>query len=149
MATVLKGRAVVQGKAEGEALVSRTPFSFFLGVNTDNGVIIEEGHEHEGESISGKILVYPYGKGSSGDCLRLWRCASNDVAPIAIVNRKADCVHVQGAIIANIPMVCNLDRDPIEMIKTGDHVKVDGGNVTVETEKEQKHNMSTNRGERC
>ena len=85
MATLLKGRAVVEGTAKGEALVSRTPFSFFLGVNTDNGVIIEEGHEYKGESISGKVLVYPYGKGSSGDCLRLWRCANNGVAPIAIV----------------------------------------------------------------
>lgn len=135
MIIILKGRAVIKGKVEGEAIVSRTPFSFLLGVNTDNGVIIEEGHEHEGESISGKVLVYPYGKGSSGDCLRLWRCAKNNVAPIAIINNKPDCVHVQGAIIANIPMVCDLDRDPIETIKTGDYVKVDGGNVIVETKK--------------
>ena len=135
MEVVLKGRAVVKGKVEGEALVSRTPFSFLLGVNTDNGIIIEEGHEHEGESISGKVLVYPYGKGSSGDCIRLWRCAKNNVAPIAIISNKADCVHVQGAIIANIPMVCDLDKDPIEIIKTGDYVKIDGGKVTVETKK--------------
>jgi len=135
MGVILKGRAVVKGKAEGEALVSRTPFSFLLGVNTDNGIIIEEGHEHEGKSISGKVLVYPYGKGSSGDCIRLWRCAKNNVAPIAIISNKADCVHVQGAIIANIPMVCDLDKDPIEIIKTGDYVKIDGGKVIVETKK--------------
>jgi predicted aconitase with swiveling domain len=132
MVTISKGKAIVKGKVEGEALVSRTPFSFLLGVNTDDGVIMEEGHEYEGESISGKVLVYPYGKGSSGDCLRLWRCAKNNVAPIAIICGKADCVHVQGAIIANIPMVCDLDRDPIEMIRSGDHVEVDGGDVTVE-----------------
>ena len=133
MVTISKGKAIVKGKVEGEALVSRTPFSFLLGVNTDDGVIMEEGHEHEGESISGKVLVYPYGKGSSGDCVRLWRCAKNNVAPIAIISSKADCVHVQGAILVNIPMVCDLDRNPIELIKTGDYVKVDGGNVTVET----------------
>jgi len=131
MSTFLKGRAMVRGKVEGEALVSRTPFSFFLGVNTDTGIIIEEGHEHQGECIAGKILVYPFGKGSSGDCLRLWRCAKNGVAPIAIINSKPDPVHVQGAIITNIPMVCELDRDPVELIKTGDYVKVDGGNVIV------------------
>lgn len=127
----LKGRAVVSGRVEGEALVSRTPFSFFLGVNTDTGVIIEEGHEHRGQSIAGRVLVYPFGKGSSGDCLRLWRCANNGVAPIAIINAKPDPVHVQGAIIANIPMVCELDGDPVELIKTGDRVQVDGGNVIV------------------
>ena len=59
MVTISKGKAIVKGKVEGEALVSRTPFSFLLGVNTDDGVIMEEGHEYEGESISGKVLVYP------------------------------------------------------------------------------------------
>lgn len=133
MSAVLRGRAVVAGMAEGEALVSRTPFSFFLGVNTDTGVIIEEGHEHQGETIAGKVLVYPFGKGSSGDCVRLWRCANNNVAPVAIINTKADSIHVQGAIIANIPMVCEPDADPIESIKNGDYVKIDGGIVMVES----------------
>ncbi|MFC2028810.1 aconitase X swivel domain-containing protein [Chloroflexota bacterium] len=131
MTFLLKGRAVVGGRVKGEALVSRTPFSFFLGVNTDTGDIIDEGHVLLGQSIAGKVLVYPYGKGSSGDCLRLWRCANNGVAPIAIIVLKPDPVHVQGAIIANIPMVCELDGDPMEHIKTGDHVQVDGGDVTI------------------
>ena len=131
MATVLKGRAIVKGKVEGEAIVSRTPLSFFLEIDTDTGIIIEEGHDHFGECIAGKILVYPFGKGSSGDCLRLWRCANNGVAPIAIINAKPDPVHVQGAIITNIPMVCEIDEDPIKLIKTGDHLIIDGGNVTI------------------
>jgi predicted aconitase with swiveling domain len=133
MVTVLKGKAVVKGKAEGKALVSRTPLSFLLGIDTDNGEIIEEGHEHKGESIAGKVLVYPYGKGSSGDCLRLWRCKNNGVAPVAIINSKADCVHVQGAIVADLPMVCDLNRDQIGAIKTGDTVRVEADTVTVET----------------
>jgi predicted aconitase with swiveling domain len=132
MLKILRGRAIVAGTTEGEALVSRTPFSFFLGVNTDTGVIIEEGHEHQGKTIAGKVLVYPFGKGSSGDCLRLWRCANNNVAPVAIINAKADSIHVQGAIIANIPMVCELDLDPVESIESGDYVRIDGGIITVE-----------------
>ena len=135
MPIVLKGRVVVRGKAEGEALVSRTPISFLLGINTDNGVIIERGHEHEGKSIAGKVLVYPFGKGSSGDCLRLWRCAKNNVAPVAIICTKADSVHVQGAIIAGIPMVCVLDKDPVMTIKTGNYVKINNGKVIIEKEK--------------
>jgi uncharacterized protein len=128
---ILKGKIVVSGTVEGKALVSKTPFSFFLGVNTDNGEIIEEGHEHQGQSISGKVLVYPFGKGSSGDCLRLWRCANNGVAPIAIINSRADPVHVQGAIIANIPMVCVLEEHSLALIRTGDHIRVDGENILV------------------
>jgi len=136
MNIVLKGRAVVKGRVEGEALVCRTPFSYLLGVNTDNGVIIEGGHEHEGKSISRKVLVYPHGTGSSGDCVRLWRCAKNNVAPIAIINSKADSVHVQGAIIAEVPMVCDFEKDPVKTIKTGDYVRVDGDTVTILTREE-------------
>lgn len=124
MQLILKGRVFVKGKAEGEALVSKTPISFLLGINTNNGVIIEQGHEHEGKSIAGKILVYPFGKGSSGDCLRLWRCAKNKVAPVALICDRVEPVHLQGALITGIPMVCEFDKDPVITIKTGDYVKV-------------------------
>jgi predicted aconitase with swiveling domain len=131
MQFVLKGKAIVSGKAEGEAIVSQTPFSFFLGLNTDTGIIIEEGHEHFGKSVVGKILVYPFGKGSSGDCLRLWRAANNGVAPLGIINTEPDFVHVQGALTTSIPMVCNFDKDPVSVIKTGDFIEIDGDTLRV------------------
>lgn len=135
MVKIIKGKAIVSGKVTGIAIVSQTPFSFFLGLNTDTGIIVEEGHEHQGESISGKILVYPFGKGSSGDCLRLWRAANNGVAPLAIINAEPDFVHVQGAIIANVPMVCNFDENPLKVIHNGDLVSIDDGIVTVNEQK--------------
>jgi uncharacterized protein len=128
---ILKGKSVVNGNVHGRAVVSRTPFSFFLGLNTDTGVIIEEGHEHQGKIIAGKVLVYPYGKGSSGDCLRLWRAANNGVAPLAIINREPDFVHVQGSIITNIPLLFHFDRDPIEVIRNGDLLFIDGDTVRI------------------
>jgi uncharacterized protein len=128
---ILKGKSVVDGKVHGRAVVSRTPFSFFLGLNTDTGEIIEEGHEHQGKNIAGKVLVYPYGKGSSGDCLRLWRAANNGVAPLAIINREPDFVHVQGSIITNIPLLFHFDRDPIEVIRNGDLLFIDGDTVRI------------------
>lgn len=139
MEKILKGKAIVTGKVEGIAIVSQTPFSFLLGLNTDTGIIIEEGHELQGEIIAGKILVYPFGKGSSGDCLRLWRAANNNAAPLAILNTEPDFIHVQGAIIANIPMVCNFDQNPMEAIQNGDYVYIDGGTVRIVTKEiEQK-----------
>jgi uncharacterized protein len=131
MKKVLSGRAIVHGKVEGRAIVSTSPVSFFLCINTDTGVFIEKGHELEGISFAGCVLVYPNGKGSSGDCLRLWRASNNGVAPIAIVNRVPDFVHVQGAIIANIPMVCNFEVDPLENIITGDYLSINGPDVYV------------------
>jgi hypothetical protein len=135
MVITLKGRAAVKGKAEGEALVTRKPISYMGGVNLATGVCFQPRHDWLGKSISGKILVYPHGKGSSGDAMRIWTLAKNNKAPAAIINNRADPITVQGAILANIPMVYNLDKNPLEIIKNGDHVKVDGNKVIIEAKK--------------
>ena len=57
----LKGRAIFEGKAEGPSLVSSSPMSFYGGVNPDTGEIVENGHELNGQSVKGKVLVFPYG----------------------------------------------------------------------------------------
>ena len=63
---IIKGRGIFKGVAKGEALVMKQPFSFLGGVNPDTGIIIERGHELEGQSVAGKILLFPKGKGSTG-----------------------------------------------------------------------------------
>lgn len=128
--TTLKGKACVVGTAEGEAVVIHDRVSLLGEINMEKGSISKPGPKY-GKSIAGKVFVYYSGKGSSGDTFRYWRLQANGVQPAAIINVKADPIHVQGAIVANIPMVSNLDRNPLEAIKTGDHVKVEGGNVTV------------------
>lgn len=127
-----RGRAAVRGNVEGEALVSRTPISFMAGFNTEKGIFIEPGHELEGRSIAGRILVYPYGKGSSGDFARLWRCSKHNVAPVGIINHRAEPIHVQGAIIADIPLVYGLTMDELSSIKTGDYVRIEDDRVIIE-----------------
>jgi hypothetical protein len=127
---ILKGKACVAGTAEGEAVVIRDRVSLLGEINLEKGLIIKPGSEY-GKSIAGKIFVYYSGKGSSGDTFRYWRLQANGVQPAAIINVKADPIHVQGAIVANIPMVANLDRNPLEAIKTGNYVKVEGGAVTI------------------
>ncbi len=135
MAIILKGKAAVPGKAEGEAMVAQKPLSYMGGVNLATGVCMQPGHDWVGKSITGKILVYPHGKGSSGDTMRIWTLAKNGRAPAAIINNRADPITVQGAMLANIPMVYRLDRNPLKIIKDGDHVKVDNGKITVERKK--------------
>ena len=61
----LQGRKIFSGKVEGEALVSQMGISFYGGVDPDTGVILEKGHDLEGQSIAGKVLVFPSGKGST------------------------------------------------------------------------------------
>jgi predicted aconitase with swiveling domain len=56
------GRTIYKGKVSGQALVSSQGISFFGGVDPDTGIIVERGHELEGKSIAGKVLVFPMGK---------------------------------------------------------------------------------------
>ena len=122
----LKGRAIFEGKAEGRALVSSSPMSFYGGVNPDTGEIIEKGSELAGQSVKGRVLVFPYGKGSTVGSYVLYRLAKNGVAPCAIVNAKCETIVAVGAIISEIPCVDMID---VGKIKAGAKVNVDGATV--------------------
>lgn len=127
----LRGHKVAKGKAEGEALVSRQPISFLGGVDVESGLIVEKNHELEGKSITGKILVFPVGKGSTLGSYRMYEMMRNNTQPKGIINLRADPVIAVGAIIGNIPMVDDLDQNPLETIKSGDHVELDADNGLV------------------
>jgi predicted aconitase with swiveling domain len=119
---VLKGRAIVEGCCRGEALVSLKPLSFLGGVDPANGVIVDKEHDLYGESVKGKILCFPHGHGSTVGSYVIYALAKKGFAPKAIVNKKIDPVIVVGAVIAEIPMIAEVD---IQQIATGDIVDVD------------------------
>jgi predicted aconitase with swiveling domain len=132
---ILKGHRVTKGKARGEALVSKFPISFMGGVDSERGVVVERGHELEGMSISDKVLVFPTGKGSTLGSYQLYELALQKKAPKAIINVRADSIVAIGAIIGDIPMIDRLERDPLEIIRTGDLVEVDADLGSVKIEK--------------
>jgi predicted aconitase with swiveling domain len=109
----LKGRRIFGGKVKGNAMVSREAISFFGGVNPDTGVIEEEGHPLEGKSVSGRVLVFPHGKGSTVGSYTLYRMKKTGTAPIAILNRECETIVAVGAIIAEIPCMDQIDIDQI------------------------------------
>jgi len=124
----MKGRIIFMGKGEGEALTTTQPISFYGGVDPNTGEVIEKGHELQGKSVKGKILVFPNGKGSTVGSYTLYRMKKNGTAPAGIVNRECETVVAVGAIISEIPCV---DKVDISKIKTGDHVKVENETVTL------------------
>ena len=63
---VLRGRKVVGGVAEGEALVTKEALSGWGGINPMDGTITETRHELRGQSFKDKVLVFRGAKGSSG-----------------------------------------------------------------------------------
>ena len=128
-AMILQGRKIFQGLARGEALVTSMGISFYGGVDPESGIVVEKGHELEGQSISGRILVFPTGKGSTVGSYTLYRLKHHGKAPAAIVNAECETITAVGCIIAEIPCV---DQIPIRQLHTGSHLLVDGAKGIVE-----------------
>jgi len=119
---ILHGRTIYEGIAEAEALVTTQGISFFGGVDPESGVVVERGHELEGKSIAGRVLVFPRGKGSTVGSYTLYRLKHNGMDPAAIINAECETITAVGCIIAEIPCV---DQVEIERIQTGDRVQMD------------------------
>jgi hypothetical protein len=132
---VLHGRAVVGGVAEGEALVTRESISGWGGVDPMTGTIIESRHELRGQSFKDKVLVFPGAKGSSGWSAIFHLARRAGVPPKAMVYNVTTTKVALGAVVTRVPAVTDLDRDPLDVIETGDWVRVDGDRGVVEVTK--------------
>jgi len=130
---ILRGRRVMGGTAEGEALVSVEPVSFYGGVDPETGCVTEPGHCCCGENISGRVFVFPTGKGSTVGSYVIYRMKKLGTAPAAIVNVETEAIIATGCVISDIPLVDKLDGDPLKAITTGMRVRVNGDEGTVET----------------
>ncbi|NLZ29606.1 MAG: DUF126 domain-containing protein [Methanomicrobiales archaeon] len=121
----MKGRGISRGIGTGELLISPEPISFLSGVNPETGIVVERGHPLEGQSIAGRVLSFPYGKGSTVGSYVIYALKQNGLAPAAIINTEAEPIIAVGAIIAEIPMI---DRLPPEFsrLPSGTRVTVNG-----------------------
>ncbi len=135
---VLRGRKVVGGCAEGEALVTRDTISGWGGINEREGTVIERRHELRGVSFKDKVLVFPGAKGSSGWSAYFHMTRLNGVAPKAMIFNKMTTKVALGAVVTHAPAVTELDQDPLKVIETGDWVKVDADNGLVEITKKKR-----------
>jgi len=129
---ILHGRKVVNGTAEGEALISSDSVSFYGGVDPDTGIIIEPGHALCGKCITGKVFVFPTGKGSTVGSYVIYRMKKKGTAPVAIVNVETEAILATGCVISSIPLVDKLDLDPIKTLNTGMRLRVVGDKGLVE-----------------
>jgi uncharacterized protein len=129
---VLRGRKVVGGVAEGEALVTRDRVSGWGGIDPRTGTIIETRHELKGVSFAGKVLVFPGAKGSSGWSNQFHLTRLMGVAPAAMLFNEMTTKIALGAVVTHAPSMTDFDIDPLEVIRTGDWVKVDADAGIVE-----------------
>ncbi len=128
----LRGRKVVGGCAEGEALVTHDTISGWGGVNPMSGTIIETRHELRGQSFKDRILVFPGAKGSSGWSAVFHMTRLTGAAPRALLFNEMTTKIALGAVVMRVPSVTDFDRDPLAVIRTGDWVKVDADRGIVE-----------------
>ncbi|WP_394170008.1 aconitase X swivel domain-containing protein [Saccharospirillum alexandrii] len=122
---VIKGRGVVKGKVSGEALVTRETISGWGGINEREGTVIERRHELVGQSFSGKVLLFPGAKGSSGWSAFFHMTRLNGVSPAAMLFTRMTTKIALGAVVTRVPAMTDFDQDPFEHIETGDWVEVD------------------------
>ncbi|MBN1889008.1 MAG: DUF126 domain-containing protein [Thermoflexales bacterium] len=123
------GRVIKAGRCQAEALVSPEPIGFFGGVDADTGVVVEKGHPLYGACVAGRVLVFPTSKGSTVGSYILYRLKKAGLAPAGIINAQSEPIVAVGAIIADIPMVDQVD---ITQIDTGDVVTLEGECVSVQ-----------------
>lgn len=122
---VLRGRKVVGGKAEGEALVTKDTISGWGGIDPGRGVIIERRHELRGQSIKDKILVFPGVKGSSGGSGMFHRARLAGTGPRALIFNEMNTKAALIAVVARVPAMTGFNKDPLKVIRTGDNVRID------------------------
>ena len=129
----LRGRCVVPGVAAGTALVTRERISGWGGVDPRTGTIVETRHELRGQSFAGRVLVFPGAKGSSGWSAQFHVARLMGTAPAAWLFNQMTTKIALGAVVSHAPAMTDFDQDPLDIIRSGDHVHVDAtrGVVTV------------------
>jgi predicted aconitase with swiveling domain len=132
---ILRGRRVVGGRAEGEALVTRETVPGWGGVNPVQGVITETRHALRGVPFKDKVLVFRGAKGSSGWSAMYHIARLAGTAPKALLFNEMTTKVALGAVVMRIPSLTDLDRDPLDAIETGDWVVVDADRGCVEVTK--------------
>ena len=133
---ILKGRKVIGGVAEGEALVSKVPLMGWGNVKVKEGFTVERNHPLFEIPFKGKVLVFTEPRGSGG-FVGYGRTRQYGMNPAAFIYRKGNNLTVFAAMNMKVPTVTDFDRDPTEVIETGDYVRVDGDKGVVEVIKRQ------------
>jgi predicted aconitase with swiveling domain len=129
MARVIKGRALVSGEAEAEALVADEPLSFWGGYDQRTGEIIDRRHPLSGQMAAARALALPASRGSSTTTAVLLEAVRSGKAPAAIVTVAVDYFFSLASIVAgemygkSIPIVAVAPED-FATLRTGQRIQV-------------------------
>lgn len=120
-------KIIVKGQAQGHVMVAKKPINFLGAVDKKTGKIRDKNHDLFGKSLADKILVFPYGVGSSVGAYTIYSLKFNRCAPLAMICLKADITTVSGCALANIPLVIAA-KDDYDFLKDGKKISLDAQN---------------------
>ena len=127
---MVQGRGISRGTGAGRLLVGPDPISFLSGVDPETGIVTEKGHPLEGQDITGTVLAFEYGKGSTVGSYILYALSRSGHAPAAIINSEAETIIAVGAILGHIPMIDRLTI-PLTELPSGKIVQINGDEGTL------------------
>jgi len=117
MARIFKGRVLVEGEAEGPAVVVDA-ISFYGDVDPERGVLVD------GRRLRGAILVARRSRGSTVGSYIIYALREYGNAPKAIVMGKSEPIVIAGAVLADIPLVDGLPDEFFESVRDGVWLRV-------------------------
>jgi predicted aconitase with swiveling domain len=138
MGKIIQGKPVVRGYAQGIALVSDEPLSFWGGYDYHTGEITDRRHPLSGSIASGRILAVPFTRGSSTTSAVLLEAVRTGSAPAAILTTGVDSFFALASIVANemyarpIPIIAVSPQD-FATLRTGDQLEIkEDGSIHVQ-----------------
>ena len=124
-----EGRLLLGGRAEGDALVLEQPLSFWGGFDSTTGLISDERHPQRGQSLAGRVLVMPSGRGSSSSSSVLAEAIRLGTSPVGLLLAEPDGIILLGALIPRLldgrqcPVVV-LDQATYDRLRSGDRISI-------------------------
>ena len=115
---------ILPGTGRGRLLSTRQPISFWGCVDPATGNISDKRHDLYGESVSDRVLVFPYGKGSSTGSLMVLELLRLNLAPAAIINIRTEPLLATGPVVGKhfygktFPIV-NVAESDFHLLETG------------------------------
>ncbi len=127
----IHGRMIYNKTVIGSLLISKNPISFFGMVDTDTGIITDTKHDLYNQSIKNKILLFPYGCGSTVGSYSIYQLKQKGTAPLGMININSDTIVAIGSIISKIPLIDNLSENIYEVANSGDLVIINGNKKSI------------------
>lgn len=144
MSKILKGRSLSSGIVEGEAMVTKQPFSisaaftFPLVQFSKKCKVADRTHELYKKDVKDKILIFPYPIGTTTLGFVLLEVIVRKIGPKAIICEKGEPLMSSGALAAEIffdlqfPIVDQIDFSELEKIENDTIIRVNGNDGIIE-----------------